>query len=109
LQQRDVQLATFRRRLAGQPDRLIGYKLQTITIDDENFVAKSGTAQHRNLQFTGDASDYVEGTVLSLTKKELEDADAYEPHGYKRVLVQTNSGLSAWVYLNSRQDLQDFS
>lgn len=100
LQTESVQLATFGRKLAGQPDRLVGYRLAMIEIQDQDFVATSGTAQHRNLQFTGDAADFVEGAVLLLTKQELEQADAYEPVEYKRVSVQLRSGISAWVYLS---------
>jgi gamma-glutamyl AIG2-like cyclotransferase len=99
----DVQLATFGRRLEGRPDVLIGYRLVQITIEDKDFVAKSGTAEHRNLQFTGNASDFVEGTVYSVTMEELEKSDAYEPEGYERVLVQLKSGSNAWIYLNKLQ------
>ena len=94
LQTPAVQLATFSRRLQGRPDALVGYRLTTIRIEDE---------EHRNLQFTGSTSDYVEGTVFEMTKKELEQADAYEPDGYERVSVKLNSGLDAWVYLNREQ------
>ena len=100
LQKEDVQLATFGRKLAGRPDALMGYALIIIQIEDQAFVAASGTANHRNVQFTGKPSDAVEGTVFAMTKKELEKADEYEPAGYKRVLVQLRSGANAWVYLS---------
>jgi gamma-glutamylcyclotransferase (GGCT)/AIG2-like uncharacterized protein YtfP len=103
LQLEEVQLTTFGRKLQGRRDALIGYRLVTITIEDEDFVATSGTAEHRNLQFTGNASDFVEGTVFSVTMEELEKSDAYEPEGYERVLVQLQSGTHAWIYLNRRQ------
>ena len=102
LQLEEVQLATFGRKLEGRPDVLIGYHLANITIEDKDFVAKSGTAEHRNLQFTGNALDFVEGTVFSVTMEELEKSDAYEPEGYERVLVQMKSGNNAWVYLDKR-------
>lgn len=94
LQTDAVQLATFGRRLQGQPDTLVGYRLTTIRI---------ASVDHRNLQFTGSASDYVEGTTFEVTMKELEEADAYEPHGYERVSVKLKSGQDAWVYLNKQQ------
>jgi gamma-glutamylcyclotransferase (GGCT)/AIG2-like uncharacterized protein YtfP len=94
LQTPAVQLATFGRRLQGRPDTLVGYRLTTIRIEDED---------HRNLQFTGSASDYVEGTVFEVTMKEIEQADAYEPDGYERVSVKLKSGQDAWVYLNKQQ------
>jgi len=60
LQLEEVQLDTFGRKLDSTPDALPGYKLVTVTITDQDFVAKSGKADHRNLQFTGNASDLVE-------------------------------------------------
>ena len=99
LQLEEVQLSTFGRKLEGYRDVLVGYRLAMITIRDEDFVAKSGTANHRNLQFTGDPSDLVEGSVFRVTTRELEEADAYEPEGYERVQVQLRSGTHAWVFL----------
>jgi hypothetical protein len=89
LQTEAVQLATFGRRLEAKPDTLAGYSLTMIRIENQNFMALSGTAYHRNIQFT-------------VTKKELEQADAYEPADYKRTLVQLKSGINAWVYVNLR-------
>lgn len=100
LQLEEVQLATFGRVLEGRPDALPGYQLVAITIKDEAFVIQSGSAQHHNLQFTGNSSDLVEGKVFIVTKDELEQSDAYEPEGYGRVKVQLKSGANAWVYLN---------
>jgi gamma-glutamylcyclotransferase (GGCT)/AIG2-like uncharacterized protein YtfP len=103
LQAAAVQLAAFGRRLEGRPDVLDGYRLTMILIEDEEFVAASGAAHHRNIQFTGVASDRVEGTVFALSREELEQADAYEPAGYRRVLARLRSGVEAWVYVNKRQ------
>ncbi|HKR02141.1 MAG TPA: gamma-glutamylcyclotransferase family protein [Pyrinomonadaceae bacterium] len=98
-----VQLSTFGRRLEGRPDALVGYSLKMIQVPDEDFVARSGTAHHRNAQFTGVESDTVEGMVFRVTRKELEQADAYEPPEYQRVLARLQSGTSAWVYLDTRR------
>ena len=103
LQTEAVQLSTFRRKLDGTPDALVGYRLQMIRIMDQEFVATSGAEYHRNLEFTGNASDFVEGTVFAVTPQELEQSDAYEPEGYKRVRVKLRSGVEAWVYLNQPQ------
>lgn len=103
LQLEDVQLATFGRKLSGRPDALTGYRLVMITIQDEDFVAKSGTANHRNLQFTGNASDRVDGIVFEVSADELAQSDAYEPEGYARVLVQLESGSSAWLYVANQR------
>ena len=102
LQTEPVQLSLFGRRLDGKQDALVGFRLTIVRIEDEDFVASSGSADHRNLQFTGDPSDYVEGTAFAVTRSELLQADAYEPAGYTRTLVQLRSGLKAWVYLDDR-------
>ena len=101
LQTESVQLSTFGRRLDGNPDALIGYRLQMIQIKDQEFVATSGAEYHRNLEFTGNASDVVEGTALAVTEQELKQADAYEPEGYERVRVKLQSETEAWVYLKN--------
>jgi len=100
LQLEQVQLETFGRKLDGEPDALHGYKLVMITITEEDFVIKSGTANHRNLQFTGNSADVVEGMVFKVTSNELEQADSYEPEGYERVKVQLRSGANAWVFVH---------
>ena len=99
LQTEAVQLSLFGRRLDGHADALPQYRLIIVRIEDEAFVEASGTADHRDLEFSGDPSDLVEGTAFTVTPSELEQADAYEPTGYKRVLVQLRSGLNAWVYV----------
>jgi hypothetical protein len=98
LQLESVQVSLFGRILEGKPDAVVGYCLTTIQVQDQSFLAHSGAVQ-RNLQYTGNPSDVVEGSVLSLTHKEIEQADAYEPAEYKRVQVRLRSGLDAWVYL----------
>lgn len=98
-----VQVSIFGHRLNGKPDALVGYRLTAIRIDDAEFAAASGTADHRNLNFTGNDSDVVEGTVFPVTTSELEQADAYEPAGYQRTLVQLRSGINAWVYFLAPQ------
>ena len=103
LQTESVQLSTFGRRLDGCPDALVGYRISMIKIEDQDFVAESGAEYHRNLEFTGSASDFVDGTVFSVTQQELEQADGYEPDGYKRRRVQLQSGIEAWVYLDVLQ------
>jgi gamma-glutamylcyclotransferase (GGCT)/AIG2-like uncharacterized protein YtfP len=103
LQSEAVQMETFGRTLSGSADALVGYRLVMLRIEDQEFVVKSGTADHRNLQFTGDDADLVEGTVLTLTVDELYEADAYEPQPYERVSVRLRSGASAWVYMANQQ------
>lgn len=103
LQREEVQLTTFGRRLEGKRDFLVGYRLTKIPIQDENIVAANGETHYLNIQFTDNASDLIEGTVFTVDRKELEQADKYEePADYKRLLVQLRSGVNAWVYLSIR-------
>ena len=67
LQTESVQVSTFGRRLDGRLDALIGYRLRMIQIMDQEFVRTSGAEYHRNLEFTGNSSDLVGGTVLGHT------------------------------------------
>ena len=103
LQTEFVQLSTFGRKLDGNADALIGYRLRMIQITDQEFVATSGAEYHRNLEFNGDTTDVVEGTVFAVTEDELKQVDAYEPDGYERVLANLRSGTEAWIYLNVQQ------
>ena len=96
-------METFGRPVSGRADVLVGYRLVMIRIEDQEFVAKSGTADHRSLQFTANDADLVDGTVLTLTVDELHQADSYEPQCYERVRVQLRSGTSAWVYIANQQ------
>ena len=102
LQSGQVQLDTFGRRLEAHTDTLVGFRLALIRIGDAAFVALSGSAEHRTLQRTGSPADTVEGSVLAVTRRELEQADAYEPDGYGRISVELQSGRQAWVYLHTR-------
>ena len=96
LRQRDVQLATFGRELAGEPDALEGYVLGTVTIRDPDVVATSGLAEHLILRPGGGV---IEGMAFALTPEELALADAYETADYARVEVVLKSGRRAFVYV----------
>jgi gamma-glutamylcyclotransferase (GGCT)/AIG2-like uncharacterized protein YtfP len=100
LQDEEVQRSVFGRRLIGQPDALVGYTLALIEIADQHFASASGISQHRNLRATANPSDLVQGTVFTVTTKELEQTDNYEPSDYRRIGAQLQSGRRAWVYLS---------
>src|SRR5262245_36127628 len=86
LQNEDVQLATFGRKLRGAPDTLFGYRQTRIEIQDHMIVAIGGEKYYLNAQFTGQDSDFVLGIRFQVTRKELEQADIYEDSAdYKRV------------------------
>lgn len=99
LQQREVQLATFGRELAGTQDALRGYRLTQLEISDPKVVELSGKAIHTIAVKSIDPNDRIEGTVFELTRAELEAGDRYEVDAYARVEVILESGRGAWAYV----------
>ena len=102
LQQEDVQLATFGRRLAGAADALVGYRQSMVKIDDPEVVRTSGKTHHPIVAFTGKGEDRVPGALFEISDAELAHADAYEVGAYVRVEAKLASGLEAWVYVDTR-------
>ncbi|WP_199100220.1 gamma-glutamylcyclotransferase family protein, partial [Dyella sp. ASV21] len=78
LQQENVQLGSFQRRLSGQPDALVGYAQSTVAIDDPDVLKTSGKAHHPIDRHTGAADAHVHGTAFVVSEEELAQADAYE-------------------------------
>ena len=99
LQQSEVQLTTFGRRLAGTPDVLRGHRLVELEISDPDLVRLSGKAVHTIAVATTDSAGRIEGTVFELTEEELEAGDRYEVDAYSRVRVVLESGRRAWAYV----------
>jgi gamma-glutamylcyclotransferase (GGCT)/AIG2-like uncharacterized protein YtfP len=102
LQQEEVQLSTFGRRLQGHKDQLVAFEQSLVRIDDAAVVAKSGKTHHPIVRFTGDTANRVDGTVFEITDIELRNADEYEVSAYKRVSASLASGVNAWVYVDAR-------
>ena len=100
LQDQNVQISTFGRKLVGNFDQLTGYKLIDLQITDPNVIKLSGKDVHQILQKTGNQAGTVSGVVFELTEQELIHADSYEVDDYKRVLLRPASGNSAWVYVD---------
>ncbi|GLY51099.1 gamma-glutamylcyclotransferase [Lentzea sp. NBRC 102530] len=99
LQTPSVQIEHFGRTLAGKEDVLPGYRQDWVTITDPAVVAVSGTDRHPIVRHTGEAADFVAGTVLEVTTAELAAADLYEVDDYRRALARLGSSVDAWVYL----------
>lgn len=104
LQQENVQLATFGRRLAGRADSIIGigYARSMVEIDGSAVVATSGNSHHPIVRYTGEAGDRVSGTVYEVSADELAAADRYEVAAYRRVEAVLSSGDPIWVYVDAR-------
>jgi gamma-glutamylcyclotransferase (GGCT)/AIG2-like uncharacterized protein YtfP len=104
LQLEQVQLELFGRMVKAEPDALVGYRKEKIKIKVESVVSLSGEEEHVIIGYTGNDSDIIEGMVLSVDQKELENADEYETDDYKRIKVILRSGKSAWVYVKNDKD-----
>lgn len=98
LQQEEVQLDLFGRKLEGTQDVLTGYAIEEIEIKDEVFLSRGEEKYQRTLVRSNDSNDRIAGTVLKITNEELLLADEYEPDIYKRIKVKLESGKEAWVY-----------
>lgn len=99
LRQRDVQLSTFGRELHGQPDAIVGYTVDYVTITDPRVILASGSDRHPILRRGDRSADAVEGTVFMISADELAAADDYEVDDYQRISVPLRSGHEAWVYV----------
>lgn len=97
LQQTDIQEELFGRRLVGTPEKLVGYALEEIQIEEE-----FGLIDYEILVETGNATDTINGIVYEVTQKELNQADLYEGMNYKRVEVHLQSDQKAWAYSATR-------
>jgi hypothetical protein len=103
LQQDNVQLSTFGRLLAGQPDALPGFEQSFVPAGDQHPLAAGGGTLHANATFTGSPDSRVSGTVFEISETELESADRYERlAAYERVAVVLASGKQAWAYVDAR-------
>lgn len=99
LQQENVQLATFNRKLEGYADFITGYKLSLLEIKDQQVIATSGKTHHPIVEYSGNVIDTVAGTVFKVSEVELLQADAYEVSDYIRVRALLKSGGETWVYV----------
>lgn len=78
LQQEDVQLSIFGRRLNGQSDELLAFEPSLVKIEDPQVVATLGRTHHANVSFNGNEHSAVLGTVFEITDAELASADEFE-------------------------------
>ena len=100
LQEVDVQMTTFGRRLDGQRDALVAFESSLVAIDDAEVAARLGRTHHANVVANGDDASRVSGTVFDVTEVELSRADVFEREfSYERINTILQSGKEAWVYV----------
>ena len=107
LQESEVQLSTFGRRLTGRATELPGFEPSLVPIEDPQVAVATGRTHHANATFNGDDNSRVPGTVFEVSDAELASADDFEaPFRYARVRVRLASGDEAWVYVYSGGGLE---
>lgn len=99
LQLEKVQLENYGRLLKGEPDRLLGYKIEKLQIHDTTVIAKSQVEYHPIAVKSEVESDYIDGLLFEITDIELIETDKYEVSQYHRILETFKSGKSAWIYV----------
>ena len=100
LQQEDVQLSTFGRRLHGQRDELPRFEPSLVKIEDPQVMATTGRTHHANVTFNGNEESRVPGMAFEITDAELAGVDEYEAaFSYRRVAALLASGRHAWLYV----------
>ncbi len=95
----EIQKEIFGRVVPMVPERLAGYRLEHIQIENPYVLETSGMSVHRILVADADATEPIEGFSLEITEDELARADIYEDADYARVLAPLESGRSAFVYV----------
>jgi len=106
LQQDSVQANIFGRLLEGKPDNLIGFIIANLKIQDEEESRQVGREFYPIAKYTGLFNNRIPGTVFEVTEEALNQADRYEGDQYQRILTILESGRSAWVYVEARENLQ---
>jgi gamma-glutamylcyclotransferase (GGCT)/AIG2-like uncharacterized protein YtfP len=93
LQHEDVQENLFGRVLQGTPEKLSGYVLKRIQIEEE-----FGIVHYPVIVETENEGDFINGIVYEVSEIDLHQADLYEGMHYKRVEVHLHSNQKAWAY-----------
>ena len=105
LQSSVVQEANFGWARPVNPDALLGFRIEPITIIDAEVIEASETNQHPILRCfvdvadVADVADVVGAMVLELTSDELRASDEYEVDDYRRIEVTLASARRARVYV----------
>lgn len=94
LKDKDIQENIFGRSLSGTPDRLIGYVINHIEIEEE-----FGLEKYPIITATNNPDDIVTGIVYDISEEDVHLADTYEGLHYKRIEVTLESLQTAWAYI----------
>ncbi len=93
LQNEEVQENLFKRVLKGTPEKLNGFALKNIHLEEE-----FGVVQYPIIVETKNEGDFIDGIVYEISEYELGQADLYEGIHYRRIEVELSSQNKAWAY-----------
>ncbi len=93
LKDKEVQETIFGRVLTGTPDKLVGYAIKEINIEEE-----FGVIGYPIITETQNPEDTISGILYKLSPRELQLADTYEGIHYKRIQVVLHSKETVWTY-----------
>jgi len=94
LKDKDIQENIFGRSLKGVPDKLIGFVINYIEIEEE-----FGIEKYPIIVATENPDDIVTGLVYDISEEDVHLADTYEGLHYKRIEVTLESLQTAWAYI----------
>lgn len=93
LREEEVQKTVFGRILKGVPEKLTGYAVKQIEIEEE-----FGIETYPIIVPSEDNEDAIHGIVYELTLEELTLSDTYEGNSYTRIEVPLPSKQIVWAY-----------
>ncbi len=93
LKDKEIQETIFGRVLTGTPDKLVGYAIKEIQIEEE-----FGVIGYPIITETQNPADTITGILYQLSPRELLLADTYEGIHYRRIQVKLQSKETVWVY-----------
>jgi gamma-glutamylcyclotransferase (GGCT)/AIG2-like uncharacterized protein YtfP len=93
LREEEVQKTVFGRILQGMPEKLKGYAVKIIEIEEE-----FGLQEYPIITPSTDDEEAIEGIIYELTMEELTLSDTYEGNSYTRIQVELPSNKVVWVY-----------
>lgn len=94
LKDKDTQENIFGRSLKGVPDKLVGFVINYIEIEEE-----FGIEKYPIIVATENPNDVVDGLVYDISETDINLADTYEGLHYKRIKVTLESMQTAWAYI----------
>ncbi|MFV8333324.1 gamma-glutamylcyclotransferase family protein [Flavobacterium sp. GSP14] len=89
-------MQVFNKLLSGTEDRLTGYKLKDLQIEEE-----FGMEDYFVAMPSENPSDAVHGIAFTVSSEDLIKADQFESNAYKRIQIKLQSGTTAWIYIES--------